>query len=82
MNSRVKKPMGKMLFDEKMMGTIHVATGANHTWPIPDKFKIVSGIHCDFVIMKPNVDVYWNGKNESVRLMENGKFVVKKVPAI
>jgi len=59
------KPMGYRLFDEKALGTIHIAIGNNVHLGGVNK----ASIHYDFVLYKPNVEV------DSVLLMRNGKIV-------
>lgn len=59
------EPMGYRLFDEKALGTIHVAIGNNVHLGGVNK----ASIHYDFILYKPNVEV------DGVLLMRNGKIV-------
>jgi leucyl aminopeptidase (aminopeptidase T) len=57
--------MGNVLEDEKVMGTVHVAFGDNHTFG----GKIKADVHLDGIIKRP--DIYLDG----TKIMENGRFV-------
>lgn len=59
------KLMGNVLEDEKVMGTVHVAFGDNHTFG----GKIKANVHLDGIIKRP--DIYLDNK----KIMENGRFV-------
>ncbi|MBU2559421.1 aminopeptidase [archaeon] len=59
------KLIGNVLEDEKVMGTIHVAFGDNHTFG----GKIKANVHLDGIIKRP--DIYLDGR----KIMENGSFV-------
>jgi leucyl aminopeptidase (aminopeptidase T) len=57
--------MGNVLEDEKVMGTVHVAFGDNHTFG----GKIKADVHLDGIIKRPDI---WL---DSAKIMENGRFV-------
>jgi leucyl aminopeptidase (aminopeptidase T) len=59
------KPMSYRLFDEKALGTVHIAIGNNVHLGGVNK----ASIHYDFVLYKPNVEV------DKVLIMSNGKIV-------
>jgi leucyl aminopeptidase (aminopeptidase T) len=59
------KPMGYRLFDEKALGTVHIAIGNNVHLGGVNK----ASIHYDFVLYNPNV------KADNVALMIKGKIV-------
>lgn len=59
------KLIGNVLEDEKVMGTVHVAFGDNHTFG----GKIKANVHLDGIIKRP--DIYLDNK----KIMENGRFV-------
>jgi leucyl aminopeptidase (aminopeptidase T) len=59
------KPMGYRIFDEKALGTVHIAIGNNVHLGGVNK----ASIHYDFVLYKPNVEV------DNVFIMSNGKTV-------
>lgn len=59
------KLIGTVLEDEKVMGTVHVAFGDNHTFG----GKIKANVHLDGIIKRP--DIYLDNK----KIMENGRFV-------
>lgn len=59
------KLIGTVLEDEKVMGTVHVALGDNHTFG----GKIRADIHLDGIIKRPDV---WL---DDAKIMENGRFV-------
>jgi leucyl aminopeptidase (aminopeptidase T) len=59
------KLIGNVLEDEKVMGTVHVAFGDNHTFG----GKIRADVHLDGIIKRPDI---WL---DSAKIMENGRFV-------
>jgi leucyl aminopeptidase (aminopeptidase T) len=61
------KLTGYRIYDEKALGTIHIAIGNNVHLGGVNK----ASIHWDFVLHSPNVEV------DDVLLMKNGKFVCK-----
>ncbi len=61
------KVMGKVLVDEKVLGTVHIAFGTNFTFG----GRIHANIHLDGVIMNPTVYI------DDELVMENGRFKIE-----
>ncbi|MGI1691122.1 aminopeptidase [Thermoanaerobacter uzonensis] len=57
---------GNILEDEKILGTIHVAFGSNHTFG----GKVNAGVHLDAVVLNPTVYV------DDKIILERGKLVI------
>ncbi|WP_434630691.1 aminopeptidase [Thermoanaerobacterium thermosaccharolyticum] len=57
---------GNILEDEKILGTIHVAFGSNHTFG----GKVNAGVHLDAVVLNPTVYV------DDKIILEKGKLVI------
>jgi leucyl aminopeptidase (aminopeptidase T) len=57
---------GNVLEDEKIVGTIHIAFGDNHSFG----GKVRVGSHQDGIVLSPTVDI------DSDRVLENGKLLV------
>ncbi len=65
-NPKVKKAIGYVITDEKIIGTIHIAVGENRGMGGKNR----SDLHWDMVMMKPDIEV--DGK----KMMSNGKFLI------
>ena len=67
LNPIIKEPMGDILYDEKIIGSIHFTPGRAYK----DAFNgNISAIHWDMVLLNP--DIYF----DDVLIRKNGKFVI------
>lgn len=76
LNPRIKEPMGDILYDEKIIGSIHFTPGKAYA----DAFNgNESMIHWDMVLIQREE---WGGGNiyfDDVLIRENGKFVLDEL---
>ena len=73
LNKNIHQPMKNILFDEKIMGSIHLTPG--QAYKTADNGNR-SSIHWDLVkILKSDGEIYLDGK----LIQKNGKFVVKEL---
>ncbi len=76
LNPLIKVPMGDILYDEKILGSIHLTPG--HCYKDSDN-KNKSNIHWDLVL---NMNLEYGGGSlyfDNVLIAENGKFVIKEL---
>ncbi len=67
LNPMIRTPMGDILYDEKIIGSIHFTPGRAYK----DAFNgNISSIHWDMVLLNP--DIYF----DDVLIRKNGKFVI------
>ena len=70
LNPLIKKPMGDILYDEKIIGSIHFTPGRAYK----DAFNgNISSIHWDMVLLEP--DIYF----DDVLIRKKGKFVIEQL---
>ena len=75
-NPMIKYPMGDILFDEKIVGSIHFTSGASYD-EAPNGNK--SSVHWDMVLIQRKVfgggNIYFDDK----LIRENGIFVIDEL---
>ncbi|MGQ9587733.1 MAG: aminopeptidase [Thermoplasmata archaeon] len=70
-NPRIKRPIGYILPDEKVMGTVHLAFGSNRSYGGTSE----STLHWDFV-SAPGVSIEAQlADDATIQVMRNGKFL-------